>query len=249
MNRFFVDTRDMSGNRFRITGTDVRHIQRVLRLGPGDRIVVVSPQGREWEGRLDRVDNHLAAGTLLSEITVSREPRLEITLIQGLPKAGKMDDIIQKGTELGMVRFLPLICERSVVRLDKDQGRQKVTRWQRIAQEAAKQARRSVIPEVTSPVTLPEVLSQSTGDGLDVLLWEGETNSSLQDLGPRTGTVLAVRLLVGPEGGFSPEEARQAEAAGFHAVTLGPRILRTETAGLVAAAALLYASGDLGGRG
>ena len=247
MNRFFVEAQNLSRDRFRITGTDVRHINRVLRLRTGDRIVVVTSEGKEWEARVERLDNQQVTGILLEDISIAREARLQITLIQGLPKAGKMDDIIQKGTEVGMVRFVPLISERAVVRLDGDKGQQKTERWQKIAEEAAKQARRTVIPSVTLPVSLSEALDSRENGCLDIMLWEDERSVSLQDIWQAAAPVEKIRLLVGPEGGFSPKEAEQAVACGVRTVTLGPRILRTETAGLVAASALLYAAGDLGG--
>jgi 16S rRNA (uracil1498-N3)-methyltransferase len=247
MNRFFVEAQNLSRDRFRITGSDVRHINRVLRLRPGDRIVVVTSEGKEWEARVERLDNQQVAGTLVQDISIAREARLKITLIQGLPKAGKMDDIIQKGTEVGMVCFIPLSSERAVVRLDEDKGQQKTERWQKIAEEAAKQARRTVIPLVTLPATLSEVLESRENGCLDIMLWEGEQSVSLRDIWHEAAPVERIRLLVGPEGGFSPKEAEEAVASGVRTVTLGPRILRTETAGLVAASALFYAAGDLGG--
>ncbi len=246
MNRFFLAEQNMSHDFFRITGSDVRHITRVLRLRPGDLIQVITPHGQEWEARIEQLDNNQVVGALLQNISIPREPLLKITLVQGLPKAGKMDDIIQKGTEVGMVSFVPLLCERAVVRLDQDKGKQKTERWQKIAEEAAKQARRTIIPHVALPATLAEVLAEQTADTLDVMLWEGEQCVSLKELW--TDDVERVRLLVGPEGGFSGAEAEMAMACGVRTATLGPRILRTETAGLVAAAALFFAAGDLGGQ-
>ena len=247
MNRFFVEHKRMTRNGFTITGSDVHHMAKVLRLRPGDRIVVVTPAGQEWEARLDRLENNLAAGTLLRDIPVSREARLALTLIQGLPKGGKMDDIIQDGTEIGIVSFIPLISDRSVVRLDSGQGSGKVERWQKIAAEAAKQARRTVVPTVAAPVGWDEVWESKEEDCLDIVLWEGEERVSLKDIWQDASPVHRVRLLVGPEGGFTEEEVARAVAEGVRTATLGPRILRTETAGLVAAAVLLFASGDLGG--
>ncbi len=248
MNRFFIDPAFSDPGQFRIGGSDLHHIRKVLRLRVGEIITVVTPDGREWEARLDRIDGSEAAGTLLSDVSIQREADLSLTLVQGLPKGTKMDDIIQKGTEVGMTAFIPLICERSIVRLDKDQGATKSARWQKIAEEAAKQARRTVIPSVSLPMSWDRVLSQKPDDTVDILLWEQEEKVSLKQVWQQYGPMKKVRIFCGPEGGFSSGEAEKAISSGAHAVTLGPRILRTETAGLVAAAALLYASDDLGGR-
>lgn len=228
-----------------VRGPDVRHMVKVLRLGPGDTVVLLDGTGRAARARIESAGREEVTLTRLDEFTPGGEPPVKVTLVQGLAKGEKMDLIIHKTTELGVAEIIPLVCRRSVVRLEghKSSGRQE--RWQRVAMEAAKQCRRARIPLVRLPQSLGEVLEEITVGTVAFLPWEEEK-------GRPFGQALAVDrpegvyIFIGPEGGFEAEEVEEARQRGVVTVTLGPRILRTETAGLVSLALIMNKWGDLG---
>lgn len=234
-----------------ITGEDVAHITRVLRLTPGNRITVTAGEGRDYQVELTEVQKNAVLGRIIQSMEVNREPALEVVLVQGLPKGDKMDLIVQKCTELGVSRVVPVETRRAVVRLDQLKAVQRTARWQKIARESSKQCLRSRIPEVTPVTGWTEALALVPSGALALVPWEEETGQGLKALlngwdGVKPNEVW---IFIGPEGGLDPEEVAAACAAGVLPVTLGPRILRTETAGQAALTMLLYHWGDLGGSG
>jgi 16S rRNA (uracil1498-N3)-methyltransferase len=245
VHRFFVAA-DALAERpaIALRGEVAHQIARVLRLRPGERIVVFDGSGREWIVRLTDVAPAAAAGEVEAERANSAEPRLRLTLYQAVLKGDNMDYVLQKGTEVGVAAFAPVVTERTIARSVDDR---KLARWRRIVQEAAEQSGRAILPPVAPPLPLADACRRfATGPAL--ALWEEERTIGLGEaLGrlPRPWSSLA--LLVGPEGGLAAGEVEQARAAGALSVSLGPRVMRAETAGLVAAAAVLYAAGDLGG--
>ncbi|MGE5591161.1 MAG: 16S rRNA (uracil(1498)-N(3))-methyltransferase [Bacillota bacterium] len=281
MNRFFVPPSALRSDSVVFSGDQLHQLTRVLRLGAGDRVMVLTGDGYESEVLLESVDRQQAVGRVLSRSLNAAEPRLEVILVQGLPKGDKMDLIVQKCTELGVARFWPVRTERAVVQLDEPRAAQRQTRWQAIAREAAEQSRRGRIPVVLPVGTLTEAIAEAgraaadrPGQVLALFPWEEAAASSgavastgagdapggmgLADVVPGgTGladalqaadpaTVSQVWLFIGPEGGFSRAEAALARQAGVRPVSLGPRILRTETAGLAAVTVVLFALDDLG---
>jgi 16S rRNA (uracil1498-N3)-methyltransferase len=217
-----------------LRGGEARHAVVVLRLRRGDRVVVFDGAGTERVVELTEVSSDEIAGRVLA----AREgitPAVRLILIQGVPKGSKMDDVIRTGTELGVGEFVPVLTRRAV-----SQAPGKVERWRRIAAASAKQSRRADVPGVVEPQPLPDALERLPADILLLVLWEGEQarliGSALR-AGPVSGPVA---LLVGPEGGLAAEEVRLAEARGGVPVTLGPLVLRTETAGIAALAMVLY---------
>jgi len=175
------------------------------------------------------------------------EPALKLYLAQGIAKGEKMDTIIQKSVEIGVAAIYPVSCERSVVRLAVDKAEKKVHRWQSIAREACKQCRRNLIPEVIPVMNFTSLLEE-IGDKPAIMLYENENQTSLKSLLKsqlREINGQEIFLLIGPEGGFSPQEVETANRKGIYTASLGPRILRTETAGLVAASIILYEYGDM----
>ena len=187
----------------------------------------------------------------MGEKTVVDEPGLRLTLVQGLPKGDKMDFIIQKATELGVNRIIPLACERAVVKLTGDKQQRRLDRWQRIALEAAKQCRRPDIPEVAALATWEDVLAGMGKNTTALLPWEMENTTSLKKAlidCENLDSVIDLYVFIGPEGGFTAAEVSLACSHGVRPVTLGPRILRTETAGLAVLTMILYQFGELGGQ-
>lgn len=216
------------------------HATKVLRMNDGDGVILFDGRGGEWFGRLRRLGR---AMTVMLEAfdDTDREPPLAVTLAQGLPGADKMDWIVQKAVELGVARIAPVACRRSVIRLSGERLLRRNAHWQAVAVAACEQCRRNLVPEVAPLVDLPQFLGQAAGDNdMRLVLAPGAANR-LAELPRPTGPVT---VLIGPEGGFEDGELAAAQAAGFRAVSLGPRVLRTETAGPAALAAMMALWGD-----
>ena len=250
MRRFFVPSDAIADGVVRIAGRDARHIARGLRMGPGDRVSIVDGSGREFIARIAHTAETSIAAVIEQELgSGPREPRVHLTLAQGIPKLDKMDLIVQKCTEIGVSRFLPVLAERSVARTNTDSADRRVLRWQRIAEEAAKQAGRGAVPAVEGVRRLEDALVELSSQGVLLMMpWELEQEQSLRgaladiDLEETPG----IALIIGPEGGFSHYEVELAKRYGALTVTLGRRILRTETAGLAAATVIMYELGEFG---
>lgn len=227
-----------------VEGDSFHYLVRVLRLGVGDPVEIFDGSGRSWPGRIDVVAGERAVIALGAEVASRPVPKL--TLVQGLAKADKFEWVIQKATELGMSRFVPLQTERSIVRLDAAKGADRARRWRKIAEEAARQCGRSDVPVVDEPMDLARWLEAARARGETIgVLWEEERATRL---GPWLASHLdqPISLVVGPEGGLSAREVQVIVDVGGTALTLGDRILRTETAGLAALSIALHLSGELG---
>jgi 16S rRNA (uracil1498-N3)-methyltransferase len=245
MHRFFIPRQWIDQDKVVIKGEQVHQIRNVLRMTRGDRILVLDSSGWQYEVELRYVDRQQVQGVVLERSLSLSEPRTEITLYQALLKGEKFEFILQKGTELGIASFVPMVCERCVAGLAKDVGDKKLNRWQRIIAEAAEQSRRGKLP-LLKPV-LPFDRACQSATGFSLLAWEGEQALGLRAAlrAQMTRDTSSVNLFIGPEGGFSPAEVEFARARGVLPITLGSRVLRAETAGLVAATAVLYECGDL----
>ena len=240
MPHFFVPPKAIRNNRFHISGQEAKHIATVLRKKVGEKIALFDGGGKSFTGLLEAVSSKEIRGSIL-ESRPAPAMRTKLRLIQGLPKAGKMDWIVEKGTELGFAEFYPVQTQRSQVSLESIS--KKVERWQRLAQAAAQQCGRAEIPLVHEPLSWEGLMQKLPENLLGFMPWESEEKTGLKEL-VRT-TERDLYLLVGPEGGFTSQEVAQAQARGFQSITLGPRIFRTETAGLVAGALILYEWGEL----
>jgi len=249
MHRFFIPAEWIDQERVVITGRQVHQLRNVLRLVAGNRIVVIDNTGFEYEVELEKVNRGYASG-VVKEIRSAAEPQTKVTLYQALLKGSKFESVIQKCTELGVAAFVPMVCQRCVAA--SRVSNKNLERWRRIIVEAAEQSGRGKLPTL-EPEVLFEEACQSA-EGFSLLAWEGE-----RAVGLRTAlrgeiyrqriisekNPLSVNLFIGPEGGFSPAEVEFAQGCGIVQVTLGNRVLRAETAGLVAASAVLYDCGDL----
>ena len=246
MRRFFIDRSAVGDGRAFISGELFRHLVTVLRMKNGDRLTLVDGTGEEHIGVITTVRDGEVEVRIDETRTVSPAGAYPaITLLQGVPKGERMELILQKGTELGAAGFVPFLSSRTIPRLSGDRAADRIRRWERIVMEAARQSRRPDIPEVGALVTLAEALAAARQE-VRLLLWEGERERGLTEFLDSTLYPASVAILVGPEGGLSREEAKEAMAAGFVPVTLGPRILRTETAGLAVLSILQYVWGDVG---
>ena len=236
--RFFISPEQVSEPQIIVSGEDVRHIVNVLRRKAGDELLLCDGQGTDYTVKITRIERSEIATEIISRRErKSRYPL--ITLGQGLPKADKMDFIIQKATELGVFAVVPVVTERTIVKI-RDEAK-KISRWRKIAREAAMQSNRADIPQVGRVVSFEEFLRTSALDpgALLLLPWEEGTGSIKSILGQNPG-VERIVVLVGPEGGFSVAEAAAAKSGGFHPVSLGPNILRAETAAIAVLSMIIY---------
>lgn len=235
MPRLFIDPRAISGNRVHLGASDAQYLTRVLRLGRGDTVELLDGTGEGLRCEIEEAHKEGVTARVLDRFEVP-EPPVPITLYQALPKGDKFELIIQKCTELGVGRIVPIQAARSVVQLKGDRAETKVVRWQKIAQEAAEQCERGKVPVVDVPERLQDVrLPDGT---LGLVLSERVVTPTLPQALPEQAP-LAIALFVGPEGGWTPEELATMRELGAIEVSLGDRILRTETAGLASLAILM----------
>lgn len=244
MRRLLVPPDRIADGRARIEGDALHYLVRVLRLKAGDELEVFDGAGHAWQARIASIDDDAAVVELGEARAVAPAPR--ITLAQGLAKGDKVDLVVQKATELGAARIAPLQLERCVVRLEGAKAAERTRRWRRIAEEAARQCGRADVPEVDEPAGLRAFLDAAAARGEKVaVLWEEEGSARL---GPWVAAHLGepMALVIGPEGGLTAAEVGAIRAAGGAVVGLGPRILRTETAGFAALAVAMHLAGELG---
>lgn len=241
MYHFFVTPAQIEDGMCRITGQDVNHIRNVLRMKAGEKIVVRDGISKNYVCELETITAGEICARILSDEKDSSELPARLYLFQGLPKADKMELVIQKAVELGAYQIIPVATRRSVVKLDGRKEEAKIKRWNAIAESAAKQSGRMMIPQVAGVMSLKEAYAfagQLDYNLIPYELAEGmeETRRILAQVRPG----MRVGIFIGPEGGFDVEEIEQAIASGIHPITLGRRILRTETAGLAALSILMY---------
>ena len=243
MHRFFIP--QLYNEEMTITGVDAKHIGKVLRMQPGDKLQIVSDDGVSALAEVAAITESTVTVRCLEKLAESHEPAVKITLAQGLAKGEKMDFIIQKAVELGAYSIVPVAMEHSVVRLDGSKADKKVERWQKIAEAAAKQSKRDIIPQVQDVQTMKEMLANNDCK-TKIIAYECEDRMSLKTALREAGQMEDLLLIIGPEGGISEGELVKAREAGAVPVSLGRRILRAETAVLVAMSAIFYETGDLG---
>jgi len=246
MDRFFVSPETLQDDTAELDRELSHRLRHVMRLRRGDRVVLVDGRGNEFEAELEDVSSPTIRAAILLRREGLPEPLVRVVLYQSVIKGDRFDWVLEKGTELGVAKFVPLLSQRGVIR--PRAGRiERRERWRRIITEAAEQCGRSFLPELSPTTTLDEALESS--EGLLLLPWEDEHQTSLRQTLRKAmakGKTPAVSIFVGPEGGFARQEIDRAVDLGAQIVSLGPRILRSETAGIVAAAAVLYDFGELG---
>lgn len=231
MPRFFIDKNSIENNSVTITGDDAKHISRVLRMKEGEKLTLCDGAGYDYEAVIARIDKSSVSADILSVAENVTEPNIDITLIQALPKSGKMEYIIQKCTELGISKIIPCIMDRCVVKLNgESDAKKKTERYRSIALAAAKQSGRGVIPQILAPVSFDEALDVLKQCDLAFVPYENENGVTLKDIFISAKDVGSMAFIIGPEGGISDLEAEKIHACGISTVTLGKRILRTETA-------------------
>lgn len=241
MYHFFVKQEQIGPDVITVTGPDVNHIKNVLRMRPGEKVLISNGGDRDYLCEIASVTGEAVTASILSEEKEGTELPVKIWLFQGLPKGDKMELIIQKAVELGVYRVVPVETRRTVVKLDSKKEEARVRRWNAVSESAAKQSKRIVIPEVSGVMTFKEALAFTEGFDKKMIPFEHaegmkETKEFIAGVEPG----MNVAVFIGPEGGFEDEEIALAETYGVKPVTLGRRILRTETAGMAILAVLMF---------
>lgn len=242
MHQFFVEPSQIQGNRIRITGKDVNHIRRVLRMQPGEEISVSNGEdGKEYRCGIEIIEEDQIICSLRFIKEEGMELPSRVYLFQGLPKADKMELIIQKAVELGVYEIIPVSTKRAVVRLEGKKALQKTARWQGISEAAAKQSKRKVIPRIQEPMSFKEAIACCKDMEIKLIPYElAEGMKATREIFSSLTAGQDIALFIGPEGGFDEQEISLAKEAGVVPITLGKRILRTETAGFTVLAWIMY---------
>lgn len=243
MHRFYADERGIQGASAWLCEEDARHAARVLRMKVGESCELFA-DGKRFACQIAAITADDVQLSVTGELS-STEAKLRITLYQGLPKADKMELIVQKAVELGACAVVPVAMSRCVVQLSDKDGRKKQERWQKIAREACKQSGRCEMMPVEAPISFKQLLSRLAEHSAAIVPWEDARGYSLSRFHQEHPDVTDLAIVIGPEGGMSPEEIARMKEVGCLSVTLGPRILRTETAGLCAMSALFCLYGDM----
>ena len=241
MHRFFAEPGQIGEKEIVITGADVNHIRNVLRMRADEEVLIADGQGAEYRCKLTDLSENEVRAQILWKLDGNAELASAVTLFQGLPKSDKMDLIVQKCVELGVDRIVPVSTKRAVVKLDAKKEETRLKRWNTISESAAKQSGRGVIPEISGVMSFEKALEEAKK--LEVLLIPYERAEHMAETRRVMGEIRpgqSVGVFIGPEGGFEESEVEEAVAAGARAITLGRRILRTETAGLAVMAMLGY---------
>lgn len=245
MPKFFIKKEDIVGDHVTITGGDATHIAKVLRMEPGGEITLCDGEGTDFVAKLLSCTKDEVVCAIQSAHPCETEPALSFVLFQGLPKQGKMDYIIEKCTELGIATIVPVACERSVAEIRNPQAEEKkLARWRKIAAESVKQCGRGVIPKVAGVMTVQEALDFAAQLDCTLAAYENERQLSLREA-LRSEKPQSIGVFIGPEGGFSEKEVSLFQKANIPTVTLGKRILRTETAGHTVLTAAMFAYGEM----
>ncbi|MBM3926412.1 MAG: 16S rRNA (uracil(1498)-N(3))-methyltransferase [SAR202 cluster bacterium] len=246
MPRFLVDASAVQGERALLTGEVAHRISRVLRMSPGATADLLDGAGNVYSIVISSIDRDRVSCRVTSTTKDVGEPSVRITLCQGIMKSDKFDWVLQKGTEVGISEFVPMVSKRSVPKRSDAESPGKRARWAKIIAEAMEQSGRSRLPVLHPATTFDDACALATPNSLALIPWEEARGRGLKQV-LTTPIPHRVLLYIGPEGGFDSSEVQHAQSLGIHPVSLGSRILRAETAGLVAASAILYHTSDLGG--
>lgn len=247
MHRFFIPPQYIDQNQVIITDSIAHQIRNVLRMRKGDHIIVLDNQGWEYKVILTHVERDQVVATIKGRRVIMAEPNIQITLYQGImKKRDTFEWVLQKCTEVGVTRFVPLMSQRSLIQTPTAIKLNKIERWQKIIKEAAEQSGRGLIPRLLPPVTLKDAMRALPEDELNIIGWAGAIEMGIRETirrhpSPQRG----ISLFIGPEGGFADGEVAYSRACGAIPVTLGKRILRAETAALVASSLVLHEYGEM----
>ena len=245
MAKFFVNPENVSGDSILIQGVDVNHIKNVLRLPIGKEILINDRQGNDYECIIKEISAEVVTAQIINHLANHTEPDVETVLFQALVKGEKMEFVIQKSIEIGVTKIVPIVTKRCVVKLESENKlNHKIVRWQKIAESAAKQSKRGIVPEIAMPMSFEEALKYASENLAERCIpYENESSNHIKTY-LRGLQGRSIGIFIGPEGGFTEEEVASAEKQEVKSITLGRRILRSETAGLVTLANIMYELGD-----
>jgi len=246
MKRFFIHPDEIAKPAPEISGQDAQHVKKVIRLNKGDHIILLDGTGFEYKAEIIRFSNHCVYTSIIEKFLPETESPIQSMVAQGYLKDKKMDFLVRHLTEIGITRWIPVITERSIPHPDKKRMFSRIQRWKIIANEAVKQSTRSIPPEINVPLSFHEAVLQNNQADLKFIFFENETIPIKKSLVPVGPTPSKIMIMLGPEGGFSQKEVDMAKAEGFITVSLGPRILKAETASISACTLVQYLFGDLG---
>ncbi len=246
MARFFLSRSSIRGQQGTIVGAELEHLRKVLRLRPGDRVIAFDDSGWEHEAVIRALHEEEGELEILRSYQAGRESPLLVTLAVALTKGEKIDYVVEKATELGVQTIVPFVSRYSVPKIDERKALHRTERWRKIALSAAKQCGRTGLPVILPACDYREMITQRSSGALKLLFWEKEAEETLKQVHAKEPRVPSICLAIGPEGGFSVEEAEWARGQGYVTVHLGRRVLRAETAAVAAVSLVQYLWGDLG---
>lgn len=243
MPKFFVKTNQINNNQIEIIGEDVKHITQVLRAKKGEKLIICNIDNNlNYSAKIEQITMQSVLCTILEKLENHAESKIEVTIFQGLPKADKMEYIIQKNTELGVKKIVPVIMKRCIVKWEEKGSSKKIERWQKIAFAAAKQSGRDAIPKVENAITLNQLEETMKSYDLMLVAYENEKANTLkaQLKSVKSFENMKIGIIIGPEGGIDIEEVEKLTRQGAKIITLGNRILRTETASIMVISNIMY---------
>jgi len=246
MRRFLIQQKDISESTVSISGSEAAHMQKVLRLTKGRQIELVDDTGCLYLAEIKHISPEAVDAAILEKTTSQTETPIRLMVAQALLKDRKMDDIVRQLTELGVSVFFPFMSERSIARPDAKRLNSRMERWKKIAKESVKQCKRTLVPEIGPALSFEQALDSGKHCDLKIVFWENGVTRLNRDMMDHHNRRKEILLMLGPEGGFSLEEIKKAEEAGFMIASLGPRILKAETAPIAACAIIQYIFGDIG---
>ncbi len=244
-----MQVHDLEKDFLEILEDEAHHMTKVLRLKEGTKVGLFDGKGSKAEGIIRQINANKVVIELCNKRVSNTEPSVEVTLYQSLPKKDKFELIIQKATELGVTSIVPIITKRTIVNIEGEKAKKRLERWEKIAQEACKQSKRGLIPSICEPQSFSDIID-TINDKLILFPYEGENYKGIKQVlqEKRSQEVFKIGIFIGPEGGWEKDEVAMAESKGAIPVSLGPRILRTETASIATLTIVLYELGDLGGK-
>ncbi|MCX7614677.1 MAG: 16S rRNA (uracil(1498)-N(3))-methyltransferase [Clostridiales bacterium] len=245
MPKFFITGSFEKNDVLTIDGVNGHHISNVLRIKPGQKIILCDGLGMDYECIVQRMDGGCVTVSVLDKMKTPTEPSVFVTLFAAMPKGDKMETIIQKSVELGVYEIIPFFSERCVSRPDDRSLGKKTERYQKISEEAAKQCNRGIIPRVLKAISFSDMLKKSVLSDVAIMAYEEEREHSLKKILLEKGNFSTVSIVIGSEGGFAREEAEDARKSGLITASLGPRILRCETAPVAMLSAIMYHTGNI----
>ena len=244
MQRYFVANNQLKELNFSITGEDVKHISKVMRMSPGDQLICINEDGIVAQCEIVGITSDEVNGNVLKIVTEDTELPVKVTVAQGLPKGDKLELIVQKGTELGANTFIPFQATRSIVKWDDKKGQKKIERLGKIAKEAAEQSYRRIVPKVMNSLSFKQLVKESEHYDIKIVAYEEQAKlGEMKNLAAALGQAeigSSILVVVGPEGGLTIDEVTALEQIGFISCSFGPRILRTETAAMYFLSAVSY---------